>query len=713
MCPDESPDKITYHGLVERVIFSSDEFTIFKFLPKADKKNNSFVALGNLAVKENDKLVISGEWVNHAKYGKQLKITSWEKMIPSDRATAIEYLSSGLIKGVGKRIATKIVDQLGPNAVNIILENPNCLMEVKGLGKKAEAIARSVLENYELQKIVKYLRDYGLTNKIAIRAYKTFGRMVVEYVKRNPYCLTQVQGIGFDRADAIAENLGIAKNSPDRIKGCILFVLEEALWNNGHCYLTKEQLIDRCLELLNKKDLIYVEAGDLEAPLKELEQLHIEEDRVSLDWVRQKEIQIFKEIERLLIQFPKIPVLGRTLLYESAERQKTHNPTFTLSDEQREAVAMVMRNGLSVLTGGPGTGKTQTVKAIVSIYRQIYPKEAIALAAPTGRAARRMAEVTGMEAQTLHRLLGIGKEGKPTLEEPLPYGLIIVDESSMIDILMAHWLLKNVRTGTRLLFVGDADQLPSVGPGRFLADILKSDVPKVMLKKVFRQAAESMIITNAHRVNKGQMVSINHYRDDFVLVDRENPEDVQKAILTFLEKYPDAQVLTPMKKGIIGTHELNRLAQERLNPTGKELVYGSTKYKVGDRVIQTQNDYEREVMNGDMGIITSIEDGEVTVEFYDKKASYSNGDLANLELAYAISIHKSQGSEFPTVIIPVHTTHWIMLARNLIYTAITRAKKKVILVGNYKALGIAIKNNKPIERNTLLKKLLGDTNLYN
>lgn len=709
MCPDKSPDKITYHGLVERVIFSSDEFTIFKFLPKGDKRNDSFVALGSLAVKENDKLVISGEWVNHAKYGKQLKITSWEKMIPSDRSAAIEYLSSGLIKGVGKRIATKIVDQLGPNAVNIILENPNCLMEVKGLGKKAETIARSVLENYELQKIVKYLRDYGLTNKMAIRAYKTFGRMVVEYVKRNPYCLTQVHGIGFDRADAIAENLGITKNSPDRIKGCILFVLEEALWNNGHCYLTKEQLIDRCLELLNKKDLIYVEAGDIEAPLKKLEQLYIEEDRISLDWVRQKEIQIYKEIQRLSTLFPKIPVLGRTLLYESIERQRTHNPTFTLSDEQREAVAMVMGNGLSVLTGGPGTGKTQTVKAIVSIYRQLYPKEVIALAAPTGRAARRMAEVTGMEAQTLHRLLGIGREGKPTLEEPLPYGLIIVDESSMIDVLMAHWLLKNVRTGTRLLFVGDADQLPSVGPGRFLADILISDIPKIMLKKVFRQAAESMIITNAHRINKGQMVSINHYRDDFVLVDREDSEDVQKAILTFLEKYPDAQVLTPMKKGIIGTYELNRLAQERLNPTGKELVYGSTKYRVGDRVIQTQNDYEREVMNGDMGIITSIEDGEVTVEFYDKKVSYLNGDLANLELAYAISVHKSQGSEFPTVIIPVHTTHWIMLARNLIYTAITRAKKKVILVGNYKALGIAIKNNKPIERNTFLKELLGST----
>lgn len=603
-------------------------------------------------------------------------------------------------------MAERIVDKLGTGALEIIMENPKPLKEVKGISpKKATEISRSISQYYDAIKIVAKLVNWGISKKTALKIFKKFGRSTVEYIETNPYCLTNVEQIGFVKADEIARKIGIEKTSPYRIRAGILFVLNEALWDKGHTYLPTGELIKDCLDLLNREGAGITGEGVTEN-LNNIDGLIIREGRVSLKWVYQYETELAHNIKRLNIKLSDInpePVLK---CYEEKEK-------ITLTEDQRQAVKMALNYGLSVLTGGPGVGKTETIKAIISAYRMINPGHAIKLAAPTGRAARRITEISGKEAATLHRLLEIGREGRSKFNKhnPLPCDHLVGDEMSMADLILAKNMLDTIKTGSRVLFVGDIDQLPSVGPGNVLRDILGSDlVPRVTLNKVFRQAAKSQIIANAHRINKGQQLLIDTSKTDFFFFERDEPGDIIKCILHCIEKldYPfaDAQILTPLKRGPLGTQELNKIIQGAVNPKGQAIRYSDRVFRVGDKVIQTKNDYDMGVFNGDIGIVGKIDGHNMTVNFNGALVKYPYNSLSSLELAYCITIHKSQGSEFKVVIIPLSSSHYIMLARNLLYTAVTRAKERVILVGSRKALAMAIKNNKPVLRYTQLKNLL-------
>ncbi|SHF55930.1 exodeoxyribonuclease V alpha subunit [Desulfofundulus australicus DSM 11792] len=694
-----------YTGTVAKCIYSVPGFTVFRFRTS----QGEFTALGKLDdIREGEKLYLRGSFENHPKFGRQLKIESWEKIIPTDRDEAVELLSSGIVKGVGPATARKIVDALGPGAVEKILENPDVLNSIKGLGKKAPKIARSIMETYSAQRAVKELVSFGMTVNAAQKIYRAFGRQAPELVKLNPYCLTEVDGMGFLKADEIAQKIGVKRDSRFRVEAGVLFILNEALWKEGHTYLPVEKLLEKTLALLNKEYDCVTREQVLEALNHSDIKAHTR--GISLAWAYRCEKDIAENIGRLRGKLSAIDPEPVIACFE-----KAHD--ITLTPGQREAVKMAVNSGLSILTGGPGVGKTATVRAVVHVFEKLFPGKEIRLAAPTGRAARRMAEVTGKQACTVHRLLGIDRSGKPAFNRnnPLDCGLLIIDETSMMDCFLARNVLNAVKKGTRVLFVGDPDQLPSVGPGSVLKDILSSSVPKVTLTEVFRQAAESQIITNAHRINRGLPLLIDRSRTDLFFIEKDEPEEIARSVVTWAaglsRKGEDVQVLSPKKDGFLGTWELNRLIQEAVNPAGREIKYGNQTFRVGDRVIQTRNNYEKYVFNGDIGVIKRI-GSKVEVQFNGDVVPYSYDELWELELAYCISVHRSQGSEFGTVIVPVSTSHYFMLARNLLYTAVSRAKKRLVLVGSKKALAMAIKNDSPVKRYTMLGEFLNAGGTY-
>ncbi|MCL6612744.1 MAG: ATP-dependent RecD-like DNA helicase [Peptococcaceae bacterium] len=699
--PEEAVQLTECIGVISKFIFQTPRFAIFRFrTPKED-----MVALGEIFnAREGEKLFLRGSWEIHPKYGRQLKIKSWEKIVPTSRDEAIELLSSGLVKGVGPATAKKIVNVLGADAIEIILKNPEELKKVKGLGKRAEQIAQSIQETYDRQRIVKDLASFGLTIGMAQRAFKHFGRPVVDYIRINPYSLTKVDMIGFVKADEIAHNIGIAKDSHFRIQAGVMHVLNEALQNEGHTYLPAGELVNRSLAVLNKESPVVTEEKVREA--FDHEDIEVHGKGVSLERAVRCEEAIARHVKRLNRKVASLEPAPVIRLYEKREGVE-------LTEDQARAVAMVLNSGFSILTGGPGVGKTATIKAINAVARKIYPDIKIVFAAPTGRAARRISEVTGEMAHTIHKLLEFDHDGFPLYDarNPLPCDLIVVDEASMVDIYIARQLLGALKTGARVLFVGDVDQLPSVGPGNVLRDLLACpDIPRVTLDKVFRQAAKSQIIANAHRINKGQPLVIDNSKKDFIFLERESPEDICKTVVHWVKNLgcgpSEIQVLSPMKKGPAGTQELNRLIQESVNPSGEEIRLKNTLFRVGDKVIQTRNNYAKEVFNGDIGIITATDGDTIMVKFNGHEIEYAGDELKEIELAYAITVHKSQGSEFKNVIIPVTTSHYVMLARNLIYTGITRATERVVLVGTKKALAIAIRNNKPVLRYTMLREFL-------
>lgn len=699
--PEEAVQLTECIGVISRFIFQTPRFAIFKLrTPKED-----VIALGEIFnAREGEKLFLRGSWETHPKYGRQLKIKSWEKIVPTSKDEAIELLSSGLVKGVGPATAKKIVNVLGADAIEIILKNPEELKKVKGLGKRAERIAQSVQETYDRQRIIKDLASFGLTIGMAQRAFKHFGRPVVDYIRINPYYLTKVDMIGFVKADEIAHNIGIAKDSHFRVQAGILYVLSEALQNEGYTYLPAGELVNRSLAVLNKESPVVSEEKVRE--VFDHEDIKVHGKGVSLERAVRCEEAIARHVKRLNRKVASLEPAPVIRLYEKREGVE-------LTEDQAKAVTMVLNSGFSILTGGPGVGKTATIKAINAVARKIYPDMKIFFAAPTGRAARRISEVTGEMAYTIHKLLEFDHEGHPQYDtqNPLPCDLIIVDEASMVDIYIARQLLSALKTGTRVLFVGDVDQLPSVGPGDVLRDLLACpDIPRVTLDKVFRQAAKSQIIANAHRINKGQPLVIDNSKKDFIFLERESPEDICKTVVHWVKNLgcgpSEIQVLSPMKKGPVGTQEINRLIQESVNPSGEEIRLKNTVFRVGDKVIQIRNNYAKEVFNGDIGTITATDGDTIMVRFSGHEIEYAGDELKEIELAYAITVHKSQGSEFKTVIIPVTTSHYVMLARNLIYTGITRATERVVLVGTKKALAIAIRNNKPVLRYTLLREFL-------
>lgn len=721
----EETVEASVHGVINRVIHVSADRTFYIMSMLTDDKNYITILGPLFGLKEKDEITVWGTVERHPRYGYQLKVNRWEKPVPTTADQVREFLVSSLVKGAGKTTAKRIVDKLGPDALNAILEGgPETLHGIKGISKKnAERIYRSLHETFEIQRIVMQLSAFGLTPKLAIRAYQHFGSSVVEMVRQNPYCLTRVSLIAFHRADEIARRLGLSPDNPNRIKAAIRYSLEEAA-SSGHCYLPVDELAEKSLNVLNH-DEANLNLSHVYAQIGQDEDIIIDDNCVYLKPFYVAESSVAEKVKQLSgntgTRIPQNKIETQVKKYEIANQIR-------LAPEQKEAIYKIFQHDFLILTGGPGTGKSTTVNAIIQVYNKLKNSAEILLAAPTGRASRRLAEITGRDAATIHRMLEIVPGAKPVYnsQNPLPADLVVIDEVSMLDIMLSRLTFNAIGHGTKVLLVGDADQLPSVGPGNVLHDLLQTDIPSVQLNKVFRQAAESQIITNAHRVNNGQPVSVDHSKGDFYFLRRENPADILKAIVASFKRFielgytvDDIQVLTPMKRGIIGTTELNKTLQAILNPPapGKtELVRGGTTFRAGDKVMQIKNNYDKQIFNGEVGTVKGVIDlydregnpsGKgLVVKYQTEHITYSNDELDQITLAYAITTHKSQGGEWPIIITPVSTQHYIMLARNLLYTAITRAKQKVVLIGTEAALNIAINNDKVLRRYTGLTERL-------
>jgi len=692
---------------------------------KVYRQKELVTIVGNLmAPTPGEIFQMRGEWANHPKYGEQFKIVQYKSMVPASVYGIEKYLGSGLIRGIGPVMAKRIVQVFGKETLEVIEKDTEKLAEVHGIGKKRIGMIKKAWEEQkEIREVMLFLQTHGVSSGYATKIFKQYGNRSIEVVKENPYRLAMdIFGIGFLTADRIAEKLGFAKDSEVRAEAGILYVLHQ-LSDDGHVYFPYEPLIEKCQEILGvERDVIIRALGTIAAQEKIIiEDLDKEAEKkaVYLAKFHFSETSTAARIRTLV----KAPKSIRKIDSEKALEWVQGQLSITLAEKQMQAVKTAIENKVMVITGGPGTGKTTIINAILKIFSKL--KVGILLAAPTGRAAKRMSEATGYEAKTIHRMLeySIQKGGfQKDEEDPLECDLLIMDEASMIDIILMHHLLKAVPVQATLILVGDVNQLPSVGAGNVLRDIIASGtVPVVELNEIFRQAKESLIIVNAHRINSGQIPPLKPSKeklDDFYFIEQEDPEEVLKTLLDLVKKripqrfrfdaIDDIQVLTPMHRGTVGASNLNLELQGALNPSEDELIRGSRAFHVKDKVMQIRNNYDKEVFNGDIGRITRIdqENQEVTISFDGKEVIYDYPDLDEIVLAYAVSVHKSQGSEYPAVIIPLLTQHYVLLQRNLIYTAVTRGKKLVVLVGTKKALAIAVRNNKTEKRYTYLKNRL-------
>jgi exodeoxyribonuclease V alpha subunit len=683
-------------------------------LEKNEDKLTTIV--GNMAsVNIGEDYELKGEWVNNSKYGWQFNFKDYQLILPTSLLGLKRYLSSGLIKGVGPSTADRIVKYFGDKTLEVLENDLQRLTEVEGIAeKRMEIISKSWEQQKEIKRVMIFLQSYQVTTGYAVKIYKTYGNTAIEKLKENPYQLVDdVFGIGFKIADRIAQNLGIEPASPARIKAGIKYILNE-FTNQGHCYGIINEIIDKSSELLEVEKLLVEKTLDV---LKNNQEIILQEDRVWLPFYYFAELGVSKKLIEL-VRFPQ-QLINLDVPKKIKYLEKKYDISF--AEEQKEAIEKVLLNRVLVLTGGPGTGKTTTVLGLIELFEELKLK--IILAAPTGRAAKKLSETTGRKAKTIHRLLEYSpKRGIFTKnsENPIKAEVIILDEVSMIDILLMNNLLKAVLPGTLLILIGDVDQLPSVGPGNLLKDIIDSEtIPVVRLTKIFRQDRRSLIIVNAHRVNEGKYPIIKGERErDFYFIEEEDPQIAAQKIINLctvrlpskykIDPVDDIQVLSPMYKGEVGADNLNYSLREALNLKGKEIKYGNHSFRVNDKVMQIKNNYDKEVFNGDIGRIENIEEEEhiLEVNFYGRRVGYDFSELNELVLAYAITVHKSQGSEYRIVVIPVMTQHYLLLQRNLLYTGITRAKDMVILIGTKKALWIAIKNNKTFHRNTSLKERL-------
>ena len=683
-------------------------------------------------------LSLEGSWKVDPKYGRQFTAEKFEETLPATVFGIEKYLGSGLIKGIGSKFAKKIVQKFGKDTLEIIEENPDLLIEVPGIGQlRVNRIKKSWAEQKEIKNIMLFLQSHDVSTSHATKIYKTYGNQSIEIVRENPYRLADdIWGIGFRTADIIARKMGFGEEKYARLRSGIMYALNQ-LADEGHCYGTREQVlaaacellkVDETLlvmtldEMLHQRDVIVekaeipLQAGMREEPgnsgMQESGETQTEEG-IYLQPFFFSEIGTARRLAAILQGMRSFRVQSDGLL------DRVQKKTGVQYDEiQQQAILAAVQNKVLVLTGGPGTGKTTTTMGIIAAYREAGAK--IILAAPTGRAAKRLSETTGMEAKTIHRLLEVKPpDGYQRNEEnPLEGDVLIVDECSMIDILLMYNLLKAVPDDMTMIFVGDVDQLPSVGAGNVLSDLIASGcVPVVKLERIFRQAQGSRIIMNAHHINKGEAIDIRGGRNaDFFFAAQESPEAASDMIVQYVtENLPryyhvdairDIQVLTPMQRGVVGAMNLNQRLQEALNRTKICLRRGGTEYRIHDKVMQIRNDYNKEVYNGDIGFISRVdmEEHELSVNFEGREVIYDATELDELVLAYACTIHKSQGSEYPIVVMPFMMTHYIMLQRNLLYTGVTRAKKILVLVGEKRAVSMAIKNNKAIARNTRLKE---------
>lgn len=716
-------------GQIERVTYADEESGFVVARVKVHGRREPVTVIGTMAgPTPGETIEMEGEWGNHRKYGEQFRIVSCRCTAPATVQGIEKYLGSGLIRGIGPVMARRIVAMFGKETLDIIEKDPDRLAGVEGIGgKRIEGIRKAWAEQKEIREVMIFLQSHGVSAAFGVKIYRQYGNDSIPVVRENPYRLAaDIFGIGFLTADRIAEKLGFSRDSALRVEAGILHVLHE-LAAEGHMYCPRERLIETCGEILQVDGEAVVRALGAAAS----EGTVVIEDpggdaageeanrAVYLAGYHVAETGVAARLRELL----RAPRILRRIDGERAVPWIQEKLSIKLAEKQIEAVRTAAESKVMVLTGGPGTGKTTILLGVLKMFSAAGA--GILLAAPTGRAAKRMGEATGREAKTIHRLLeyNIRKGGFQKNEEsPLDCDLLIVDEASMIDTLLMHHLLKALPRKASLLLVGDVNQLPSVGAGNVLRDIIDSRVaPVVRLEEIFRQARESAIVVNAHRINGGLLPDPGPPGDrtqDFYFIEQGEPEKALELVITLVrDRIPkrfgfdpmnDIQVLTPMHKGTVGAASLNAALQDALNPGGAEILRGGRRFRVNDRVMQTVNDYEKEVYNGDIGRIASIDEeaGEVAVVFDDREILYDFSDLDELILAYAVSVHKSQGSEYPAVVLPVLTQHYVLLQRNLLYTGVTRGKKLVVIVGTRRALAIAVRNNRTMKRFTLLRQRL-------
>ena len=750
----------TLSGAVERITYYNPEngYSVLRLRPDTQlgqrltnksSLNSEGLAtvVGNLPeLSPGEHLRLQGQWDNHPRHGLQFKAEVCEQTLPATIAGIQGYLGSGMIKGIGPRFAERIVSHFKEETFNVIETTPERLLEVPGIGEeRTKKIIAAWDEQKQVKEIMVFLHGHGVSTNLAVKIYKTYGDAALETVQKNPYQLERdIYGVGFKTADRIAQALGLPADHPSRIEAGIVFALNETI-NEGHVYAPQELLTQRATELLEVPQELIPPA---------LERL-TQDDRIRPEMIplnNKKDKVTSKAISESLASYGT-PVIYLTPLYFGeqgvAERIKALVGTASkainhvlfpaenlsaqsgglsaqnsgLSEEQQAAIHMALTNPVSILTGGPGTGKTTCLKELITTLEAQHKK--VALASPTGRAAKRLSEATGHPASTIHRLLEYSPiDGFQYNEEhPLDLDFLVVDEASMLDLLLTNHLLKAVRAGTHVLFVGDVDQLPSVGAGDVLRNLISSGIaPVARLTTIFRQAANSKIITNAHLINQGKFPVFSQGEGDFFFFPAEDAESAGDWVIQVVtERIPqkfgfnamrDIQVLSPIYRGPAGVSALNERLQEKLNPFAnnkpERKLYG-TIFRLGDKVMQTQNNYDKDVYNGDIGFIQSMDLTEQTlsVDFDGRSATYDWSDADQLTLAYVVSVHKAQGSEFPVVVLPIVTQHYMMLQRNLLYTAITRARKLCVLVGSRRAIGMAVKNNKVAQRFTALEWRLG------
>lgn len=731
----------TLTGVIERITFHNEEngYTVARLTP--ERGGELVTIVGNmLGVSVGESVELRGEWTSHTQYGRQLKVEDYRTVIPATAAGIEKYLGSGLIKGIGPVTATRIVRRFGKDTLRVIDEEPDRLSEALGVGKKrVELIKAAWAEQRQIKEVMLFLQSHGVSTTLAVKIYKQYGDDAIGVLKTDPYRLQRdIYGIGFKTADKIAQALGIPHDSPERVAAGVAYVLGEQA-DEGHVFTPRPDLVAEAAALLE------VQPEQTEAAIERLQA----DDQVRLESVQYRsgegteKLGDAQAVYLTPFYYGEIGVAGRIRKLKEARAAlgRSRLPAFAsfkwdegfanlqrhlghdLAPAQRQAVQTALTQPVTVLTGGPGTGKTTSLRALIRLLKAAGNR--FALAAPTGRAAKRMAEATGHEAKTIHRLLevnpGEGMAFKRNAENPLEIDMLIVDEASMLDLLLTNHLLKAVPPGAHLLLVGDVDQLPSVGAGNVLRDVIDSgEVAVVRLQTIFRQSAGSYIITNAHRINQGQFPVFPADAADFFLFQIDDVDRCADMVLDLVAaRIPkrfgvpasEIQVLSPMHRGPLGVGMLNERLQQALNPADgrkpERSVAGRT-LRLGDRVMQTRNNYDLEVFNGDMGVVSGIDlvMHTLTATIDGRAVVYDWANLDELVHAWAVSVHKSQGSEYRAVILPFHTTHYVMLQRNLLYTAVTRAKELVVMVGTRRAIAVAVNNDKVAERHSALAERL-------
>ena len=720
---------ITLEGTIEQIIFTNEEngYTVCEL----SCSDENIVAVGYMPfVKEGEIIKVTGKWSVHPEYGEQLKIDSYEKIMPQTRDAILKYLSSGVIKGIGPSTASRIVEKFGEETFEVIKNNPEKLSGIKGISlERALKIGNEFREQNELREVVMFLQKFGISPNFAAKIYKVFGSDTIKSIMQNPYRLAdEIDGIGFKKADKIASSLGIDPASEFRVASAVRYLLMEAA-ASGHTFLPEDILKNGLSKLL----------GIDEEPISHGIMRMIFDDKIRIENNREEGRRIYltpfliaeQNVARKISELCSVKIQPDMNKFDKKLRNIQIEEGIIFADMQREAIYQALCNGVAIITGGPGTGKTTIIKAIISLYRNDGFK--IGLAAPTGRAAERMSLATGFEAKTIHRLLEYGYEDYEDTRENVPFkrhegnpldvDILIVDEFSMVDILLMNHLLKALKPSTRLILVGDADQLPSVGPGNVLKDLIKSGMIKVVcLKEIFRQAAQSLIVLNAHRINKGEMPDLKCKDKDFFYIRRETPHGIISTIVDLcMRRLPsyygydpvrDMQIIAPSRKGAVGILNLNIELQKALNPHNSvksEKQMRDYVFREGDKVMQIKNNYDliwsrknddisgRGIFNGQCGVIEAIDHEQQLIKVVfdeDKIAEYDFSILDELEMAYAMTVHKSQGSEFPAVIIPAYPCSHFLMTRNLLYTAVTRAKELVVIVGMEEVIAHMVGNDR-------------------